>query len=294
MERPITIFTRYDDFEAEYTGEYFDYFQIHIYSIPQIVSTYYDPKLTTTANVKNAAETILKKIQERSNRGNRISLFEKNGKFLIVEDPEFIDDGEPLYFNPKDVRYEYIEEINSVEELLNGTKIDDFIRDSLITVGAEDLYEVVAPFAKKMRDNNDAGEVENEKLRELNRKDPKLTLEVYKIEKDYKPVLKESIPIHSYEAIYLPEYYKIIRSSNRLTFLIRDNASNKIIDGDIKEAIESIKYSKWEKRNPSVIGLNEMHRMELDDDDPDFLNYDDYIDNSDKLEEGDEDYTPSF
>jgi len=294
MERPTTIYTSFEEYEAEYTGEYFDYFQIHIYSIPQIVSTYYDPKLTTIANVKNGAKTILKNIQERSSRGNRISLFEKNGKFLIAEDHKFIDDGEPHYFNPEKVRYEYIEEINSIEDFLNGTKIDDFIRNSLVTVGAEDLYEVVGPHAKKMRKNNDAGEVENEKLRELNKQDPKLTFEVYKIEKNYKPVLKDSIPIHSYAAIFLPEHYKVIRSSNRITYLVRDYETNKIIDGNIEDAIESIKYFKWQKRHPSVIGLNEMQRMELDDDDPDFLSWDDYIDNSDEPEEGDEDYTPSF
>ena len=294
MERPTTIYTSFEEYEAEYTGEFFDYFQIHIYSIPQIVSNYYDPKLTTIAKVKKAAETILKKIQKRSDRRNRITLFEKNGKFLIAEDPGFIDQGEPLYFNSNDVRYEYIEEINSIEDLLNGTKIDDLIRNSLVSVGAEDLYEVVGPHAKKMRKRNDTGEVANEKLRELNLKDPKLTIEVYKIEKDYKPVLKDSIPIHSYTAIFLPEYDQIIQSSNRITYLIRDNETNKIIDGNIEDAIESIKYFKWQKRHPSVIGLNELQRMELDDDDPDFLSWDDYIDNSDEPEEGDEDYSPTF
>ena len=91
--------------------------------------------------------------------------------------------------------------------------------------------------------------------------------------------------------MYLPEYYEIIRSSNRITFLIKDNETNKIVEGSIEEAIEGIKYDKWQKRHPSVIGLNELQRMELDDDDPDFLSYDDYIDTSDELEEGDEDYS---
>ena len=238
--------------------------------------------------------TILKKIQERSSRGDRISLFEKGGKFLIAEDSEFLDQGEPLYFDSEKVCYEYIEDINSIDDLLNGIKIDDFIRNSLVTVGAEDLYEVIAPFAQKMRANNDEWEDRNNKLRALNKTEPKFTLEFYKIEKNYKPVLKEAIPIHSEDAMYLPEYYEIIRSSNRITFLIKDNETNKIVEGSIEEAIEGIKYDKWQKRHPSVIGLNELQRMELDDDDPDFLSYDDYVDNSDELEEGDEDYSPSF
>lgn len=294
MEKPITIYTSLEEYTTKYSGNYFNYFQIHIYSIPQIISTYYDPKLTNVATVKNTAKTILKKIQEGSSRGDRISLFEKNGKYLIAEDPEFIDQGESLYFNPERVCYEYIEDINSIEDLLNGIKIDDFIRNSLVTVGAEDLFEIIKPFAQKMRENNDAWEQSNDKLRELNKTDPKFTLEFYKIEKNYKPVLKETIPIHSEEAIYLPEYFEIIQSKNRITYLIRDNETKKIIDGSIEEAIEGIKYDKWQKRNPSVIGLSELQRMEVDDDDPDFLSHDDYIDNSDELEEGDEDYSPSF
>lgn len=294
MERPITIYRTFEEYTSKYTGEYFYFFQIHIYSIPQIVSTYYNPKLTTIATVKNAAQVILKNIQERSNRGNRISLFEKDGKFIIAEDSELIDEGEPLYFNAKDNRYEYIENIYSIEDFLDGIKIDDFIRNSLITVGAEDLYEVVSPYAEKMRINNDKWEKQNEKLRNLNKTDPKFTLEFYKIEKDYKPVLKEAIPIHSEEAIYLPEFHQIIMSQDRITYLIRSNETNKVIDGSIEEAIEGMKYTKWQRRNPSVIGLNELQRMELDDDDPDFLNYDDYINNDDEVEEGDEDYTPSF
>ena len=55
MERPITVYTSFEEYPSEYSGDYFDYFQIHIYSIPQIISTYYDPKLTTIATVKNAA-----------------------------------------------------------------------------------------------------------------------------------------------------------------------------------------------------------------------------------------------
>jgi hypothetical protein len=291
MERPITIYTGYEEYYSKYNGKYFDYFQIHIYSISQIISTYYDPKLTTIPTVKNAAETILKEIQKRSNRGKRISLFEKNGKFLITEDSELIDQGEPLYFNPETVSYEYMEETISIDDLLNGIKIDDFIRNSLITVGAEDLYEIIAPFAKKMCENNDAWETENEKLRELNKKDPKFTLEFYTIEKNYKPVLKESIPIHSEEAIYLPEYLKIIQSQNRITYLIRDNNTNKIVDGSIEDAIEGIKHTKWMKRNPSVIDLDELQRMEMGIDNPDTLGYDNH---DDELEEGDEDYTPGF
>lgn len=294
MKKPTTVYTSSEDFGSKYTGEYSEHFQIHIYSLPQITSSYYDPKLTVIATVRNAAETLLKKIQERSIRRERISLFEKNGKFLIAEDPELIDQGEPLYFNSEEVRYKYFEYPMSIEDLLNGTKIDDFIRNGLITVGAEDLYDIIEPFAIKMRANNDEWEERNDKLRELNKTDPKFTLEFYKIERNYKPVLKESIPIHSEEAIYLPEYFEFIQGSRRITYLIRENETGKIVDGSIEDTIEGLKYNKWQKRHPSVIGLNELQRMELNNDDPDFLSYDDYIDTSDELEEGDEDYTPSF
>ena len=94
MEPPITITTHFTEYESEYSGSYSDYFQIHIYSVPEIISTYYDPERATVESVRNAATQLLKAIRERSSRKDRISLFEKDGKFLrnpygYPESPKF-------------------------------------------------------------------------------------------------------------------------------------------------------------------------------------------------------------
>ncbi|PQB07553.1 hypothetical protein BST83_10575 [Polaribacter filamentus] len=294
MKRPVTIYTPFEDFKNSYKGEYFNYFQIHIYSMAEVISTYYIPELTTIETVKKAAQTILEAIRKRSDRKNRITLFQKNGKFLIAESEDLIDQGEVLKFNEAQMCYEYADEYDGSQYFLNKIKIDSFIKNSFITIGAEDLFEEVVVFAQQMRENNDAWELRNEKLRLLNASDPRFTLEIYKIEKDYKPVLKSSIQCHSEEAIYLPEYFNIIQSSQRYTYILKEITTNKIIEGNLEEDIESIKHSKWQRKNPSVIDLEAMQRMELDDDDPNYLSYDDYVANEDELEEGDNEYSPRF
>ena len=292
MERPITVYTTFDEYENSYNDAYFNYFQIHIYSMAEIISTYYKPELTTIETVKRAAETILQEIRNRSNRKNKVTLFQKKGKFLIAEYPELIDQGEVLVFNVKDMCYEYSDDYDGSEYFLNNIKIDDFIKNSFITVGAEDLFEEVEPFVKKMKENNDAWEKDNEDLRKLNKTNPTLILEIYKIEKNYKPVLKESIPIHSYNAIFLPEYAVLFQTNNRISYLLKEIDTDKIIEGDLEEDIESIKFRKWQRKNPSVIDLEALNRTELDNDDPDFLSYDDYVANDDEYEEGDDEYSP--
>jgi hypothetical protein len=91
MEQPITIHTTFQDYSDTYNGEYFDYFQIHTYSMAQIISTYYHPEFATIKTVTNAVDAILETIKERSGRRNKITLFQKKGKFLIAKDSELID-----------------------------------------------------------------------------------------------------------------------------------------------------------------------------------------------------------
>jgi hypothetical protein len=294
MKKPITIHTTFHDYSNTYNGEYFDYFQIHIYSMAQVISTYYHPEFATIKTVTNAAEIILETIRERSDRRNKITLFQKKGKFLIAEDSELIDQGEVLVFDAKRMCYEYSDEYVDSQYFLSNIKIDDFLKNSFLTIGAEDLFEVVAPFAKKMRKNNDDLELRNEELRLLNASDPNFTLEIYTIEKNYKPVLKSSFLLHSEEGLYLPEYFSTIHSNERITYLLKEIATGKVIDGNLKEDIESIKYFKWQRKNPSIIDLEALNRMELDSDDPDFISYDDYVANEDEYEEGDDEYSPRF
>ncbi len=292
MKETITEVTSSEEYKNTYEGEYANYFQIHIYSMPEIISTYYNPEDYNVEKVQEIAETKLAKIRIKSNRRDKITLFARNGKFLISEDTEFIDQGEPLVFNKKRMCYEYDEYFESADDILGGIKIDNFIKNSFITVGAEDLYETVEPFVNEMRKANDDWALRQANLRELNKTDPKLILEIYRIEKDYKPVLKESIPIHSYDAIFLPEYKSIIQSEDdRITYLIRDIATKKIIEGNLRDDIEGLKFEKWQRKHPSIIDPEAMLRMELDNDDPNFLSYDDYVANDDEFEEGDDEYS---
>ncbi len=294
MERPITKLTPYTDYDGKYLGEYVDYFQIHIYSVPEIISTYYHPQNASIESVTHAAEVLLKNIKQRSPQSDGITLFKKNGKFLITETADVFDSGQLHFFDAERVAYDNLYEKEEIDHYIDETHVDDFIKNSLITIGAGDLYELVEPFALNKRKQMDSWKESNEKLRELNKTDPHFILEFYNIDKDYKPVLFKTVQVHSEEALYLPEYMKLHFRKERISYLLKDMKTLKVVDGNLEEAIEAIKFRKWQKRNPSVMDLEDIQRMELDDDDPDFLSYDDYIKSDEPLEEGDEEYSPDF
>jgi hypothetical protein len=297
MERSITIHTSPEDYTNTYNGEHFAYFQIHIYSVPEIISTYYNPENTNKETVRSTAEVLAKKIKERSgHRAKKITMFEKNGKFLICESPELFDDGEILSFDKQRSLYEYDfdQDLNDIDDYLGDIKVDDFIKNGLITIGASDLYDVIEPIAMTKRAMNDRYLERCEEERRLNLSDPKLNLEIYRIEKNYKPVLIKTFQLHKHDSMYLPEYSSLIQSDERITFLVKDIATGKILEGNLNEDIEGLKYNKWQRKHPSIIDAGDMQRMELDDDDPDFLSWDDYVNNDDEMEEGDEDYEPGF
>jgi hypothetical protein len=297
MERSITIHTSPEDHTNIYDGEYFDYFQIHIYSVTEIISTYYNPEYTNKETVSSTAENLVKKIKERSgHRAKKITMFEKNGKLLICESTELFDDGEILFFDKERSLYEYDfdQDLNDIDDYLGDIKVDDFIKNGLITIGASDLYDMIQPIAIKKRAQNDSYLEKCEEERRLNLSDPKLNLEIYRIEKNYKPVLIKTFKLHKHDSMYLPEYSSLIQSDERITFLVKDIITGKIIEGNLNEDIEGLKYNKWQRKHPSIIDAGDMLRMELDDDDPDFLSWDDYVNNDDEMEEGDEDYQPEF
>ena len=70
--------------------------------------------------------------------------------------------------------------------------------------------------------------------------------------------------------------------------------TGKIVESDIEDIIESIKFAKWQRKHPPLIDLNDAMRMELDNDDPNFLSWDDFVANDDEYEEGDDEYEPGF
>lgn len=278
MERPITITTYFTEYVSEYNGTYIDYNQIHIFCVPYIISTYYEVDKSTIQSVRNAATTILREIRKISSRKNRISLFEKDGKFLITESENVVDLGELLTFFPSKMCYETTEDSGDMDNMFSDRRIDQFFKDGLTTVGAPELYNVIEPHIIKKQENNDSWKADNEKLRKLNISDPKFTLKFYYIGKDYKPQLKHSFPIHSPDAHFkLPEFEKIFLSSRRMISLTIDNETGKPIESCLIEEVENVRSMDELRRQPSVIDLGALQRMELDEDDPDFLSYDDYV-----------------
>lgn len=297
MDRLITLYTNSEDFTENYFDEYFDYFQIHIYSVPGIISNYYNTDTYTVEFIKREAEKLLKKIKEcSSHRAPKITMFEINGKFLICDNPELFDDGEILYFDQQRMHYEYDFDlnINDIDVFLGDIKVDHFIEKGLTSVGASDLFEIIKPIAQKKRAASDQYLKSNEETRKLNLSDPKLNLEIYRIEKDYKPVLINIFQLHRHDSMYLPEFSSLIQSDDRITFLVKDIASGKILEGNLIEDIERLKYNKWQRKHPSIIDVDDIQRMQLHDDDPDFLSWEDFANNDDEIEEGDENYQPNF
>lgn len=293
MKEATTIVTAVEEYTDKYTGDFLSHYQVHIFSVPFTISTYYNPEFVSIEQVKHIADNLLTNIRKRSDRKNKITLFQKNGKFLISEDEELIDAGDLLFFDADNMRYEQSDVFDDLEYFLKEQNAEEFFKNALITIGAEDLYSEIQPFVKKIHENQIRICNDYEKWRELNETAPKLILEIYKIEKNYIPVKTKEFLCNSYEsAMFLPEHRTEIDSNNRTTYLLREIASNKIIDGNLNEAIESIKYNKWFKKHPSVMDPDALRRMELDDDDPDALSMDEYLKNDDEYEEGDDEYSP--
>jgi hypothetical protein len=294
METITKVLTSHEQFTDVYNGPFFDHYQIHIFSAQKIISAYYDPTQIALQTVTDAANNLLKVIAKLSERPKTIRLFHNSTKFLIAEHSELIDPVEMLFFNDDKVKYEPIENNDDLYAFLGTNRADVFIKNAFTTVGAIDLFSIVEPLANKLRLEQEENDLFYAELRELIAKDPKFRLEFYRIEKNYIPRKISEMPSHGSDtALFLPENMALLRSDSRITYLVKEMETNEIIDGDINEAIESIKYKKWFKKHPSVIDFNVMQRMELDKNDPDFISWDEYVANDDEFEEGDDEYSPS-
>jgi hypothetical protein len=129
--------------------------------------------------------------------------------------------------------------------------------------------------------------------REFDKLKPKFTIEVYKIEKNYKPVLVKTLQSFDHEmTTYLPENRHLFDAEGRFTYKVVDNATKKVVEDNIEEAIESIRFNKHLGKNHPTMDLGAMQRMELDNDDPNFLSWEEYAANDDEYEEGDDEYIP--
>ncbi len=295
MEKQLSRITNYKNFDKNISADYIDFYQIHIYTVEEIISTYYNPEFIDKDGIRvivNKMESIL---HQKSDRNLKITLFEKNNKFMFFEDERLIYGGDLCEFNKEKFCFEIKEDQVDFFDLIGEMKADEFIKHGLIAVGAEELYPEIETMALNLLKNQDRIQADYIKWRELNQISPLLKLEIYRIEKDYIPRLIQESVGNSYESIlFLPEYKYLQNLDERTTYLLREIASNKIIEGSLRDAIEHAKYQKWFRKHPPLIDPADMMRMELDNDDPNFLSWDDYVANDDEYEEGDDEYSPEF
>jgi hypothetical protein len=271
-----------------------NFYQIHIYTVEEIISTYYNPKFINIDEVRAIVSKMESIIQQKTNGNLKITLFEKNGKFMFFEDKKLIY-GELCEFNKEKFCFVIKEDNNDFFSFIGETKADEFIKKGLIAVGAEELYSEIEPMALEQRRNQDRINADYIKWRELNQTTPLLKLELYRIEKNYIPRLIQESTGYSYESIlFLPENKYLLNLDERTTFLLREIATNKVVEGSLREAIEYIKDQKYFRKYPPIMDPVDMMRMELDNDDPNFLSWDDYVANDDEHEEGDDEYSPNF
>ena len=171
---------------------------------------------------------------------------------------------------------------------------DIFLKNALITVGAEELCKTIAPQIDKLKVLQESYNNQYNGSRTLDKTDPRYLIEIYKIEKDYTPVKVQEIQSNDFETtLYLPEYRNTITTENRMAYIVKDFVTNKIMENGVEHTIEQIKYMKHLKKNPTIMDLNDFQRMELDNNDPDFLSYEEYgKSNEDEYEDGDDEYVP--
>ncbi len=280
------------DYTNVYQGEYFNCYQIHVFSFNKVFSTYFNPELIAIEQLRQNVKSVVAAIAERSRQAEP-ALFEKNGKFLITYNNDILDPVELFEFLPEFVRYEPVYDYNDLFEYIGDIPIDVFMKNAMISIGAEELYGEIEGQVAKLVEHQNSDIAYNEETKAIDTSDPKFLIEVYKIEKDYKPVLVETLRSNNFErTLFLLEYRHIMEPDRRFSFKAIDIATKKVIEDHIEESIESIRFNKHLRKNPPTIDLGAMQRMELDNDDPDFLSWEEYTANDDEYEEGDDEYTP--
>lgn len=281
------------DFASVYQGEYFDCYQIHVFSYNKVFSTYFNPEMIDIVQLKQNAEKVIAEIAKRSQPQTTPALFEKNGKFLITYNNDILDPVELFEFDPEFVRYEPDYDCDDLFEFIGAIPIDVFMKNAMVSIGAEELYGEIEEQVKKLVEQQNSDIAYYAETRTLDKSVPKFLIEIYKIEKDYKPVLIEELQSHHFEkTLFLPEHRYVMKMDSRFTFKAIDIATKNVVENHIKDTIESIRFNKHLRKNPPTIDLGAMQRMELDNDDPNFLSWEDYTANDDEYEEGDDEYTP--
>ncbi len=293
MENEFVKITSSSEYTDSCPLEYKKYFQLHIFSYSRIISTYYLKSSFKFSDVKNNADRVLNIIQKRTQLSKEVSLFENNSILLISVSKKLIDYLDLFEFDLERGCYEYNDSGMDFFEFIGKIPADVFIKNALTTVGAESLYPTVEPIVQDILKEQVRTAKRFDEMRMQDKTAPKYLVEIYKIEKNYIPVKSHEFLCGSMEsAESMPEIRNLLYGDDRKTCIIKEIATGKIVEGNLSEAIESLKYEKWQRKNPTMFDAEAMRRMELDNDDPDFLSLDDYVTNDDEIEEGDDEYEP--
>jgi hypothetical protein len=294
MEDQFIKITQSSDYKESCSEDYSEYYQLHILSYSKVVSSYYKKTVFDFDILIDELHSLLKTIKKKSTSTDTVKLYERDGIFLITDSDELINYIELSEFEISKGCYEYIQGID-LFDFLEGQPVDIFIKNALTTVGAASLIEQTKPFLAHLRKEQIRIDKMMQDYRDEDKVSPKYLVEIYKIEKNYKPIKMHELKCATVQSAQsLREIRLLTYADNRTVSIIKEIATGKTIEESLEQAIESIKNTKWQKRNPSVIDLDAMQRMDLDSNDPDFISYDDYVANDDELEEGDEGYEPRF
>jgi len=294
MKSRFVKITQSDDYKHTCAEDYSEYYQFHILSYSQIISTYYKKSDVDFDLFKDDIALLQKQVKRKSSLVDNIQLYEKDGIFLLTDSKEFINSIELFEFDISKGCYEYIEGIDLFDYLLDK-EVDVFFKNALSTVGASELIPKVENLLLDLRAEQISINEMIQKTRNEDHTSPKYIVEIYKIEKNYIPVKTKEFKCATPNSVYiLPEIKIMIAGNDRIISIVKEIATGKTIEGSLEEAIESIKYDKWAMKNPTIMDPEIMMRMELDNDDPNFISYDDYFGNLVEYEDGDDEYEPRF
>ncbi len=295
MENQFSKITKSSEYTDSCIVDYTEYYQLHILSYSQIFSNYYKKAEYELAHVKDNSLNILDSIQKKTSFPIEVSLYEKDGILLITDSNELINYTNLFDFNIKQGCYDYADHGMNLFEFIGEQAADTFIKNALTTVGAALLITLVEPFIPELLEEQASIVESYNAMREEDKASPKYLVEIYKIEKNYIPKISHEFKCASIEsATTLPEIKSLVLNDERTTMLVKDIASNEVVEGSLEEAIEGVKHTKWVKKQQEIAKAVRQQRMEAKNGKFELISDDTALSNSDEYEEGDNEYMPKF
>ena len=269
MKAPNQTIRHLSDYSLPYVGTEGNYYQIHMFSVPLTVSTYYNPEEVSIEQLEKIVDGILVHLKKTN---ANVTSFRSEGKFIITEDEEIIDTIECLKLNLNSVKYEQCEGSGNFYKMAGWISPSGFIQDALKSFGALELLDAIkVPLGKLEGDHKTYIDSINEN-RILDKENPLKKLELHQVNENFSTSIIFEYQFHNDESIYiLPEVVEKTQNMDNIALVIRDLKTNEIIESGLKEAIENASFGEIDN---CLIDVDHLRRMELDDDDPEFLPFD--------------------